>query len=324
MKRKSITGIIISTILVIGLTACSSAPSASSPSQSTAASVPQSTADSAPESTADSEAQSTAASAASSAVSSESSAETSDADSSASDADNSEDDLSSIKSAGVLKIGTEGAYSPYSYHDDSNKLTGFDVEIAALIAEKLGVKAEYEETKWDSMVAGLDSKRFDVVINQVSITDERKAKYDFSTPYTYTRGALITKKDNTDIKTFEDLKGKKSAQSLTSNWADTAKGYGADIVSTDGFNQSIDLVVQGRADATLNDDITFYDYIKQKPDANVQIAAKSDDVSKSAVLIRKGNSDLVKAVNQALSELESDGTLSELSNRYFGTDVTKE
>lgn len=238
--------------------------------------------------------------------------------------DNSENDLSEIKADGVLKIGTEGTYSPYSYHDDNNDLTGFDVEIARAIADKLGVKAEFEETKWDSMIAGLDAKRFDVVINQVSITDERKEKYDFSTPYTYTHGALIIQSDNTDIKSFSDLKGKKSAQSLTSNWADTAKQYGAELVSTDGFNQSIDLVLQGRADATLNDDITYYDYLKQKPDAKVKIAAKSDDESESAVLIRKGNSELVKAIDQALSDLASDGTLSDLSNKYFGTDVTKE
>lgn len=234
------------------------------------------------------------------------------------------DGLAAIQKAGVIKVGTEGTYSPYSFHDADNTLTGFDVEVAKAIADKLGVKAEFEETKWDSMIAGLDAKRFDVVINQVSITDERKEKYDFSDPYTYTHGALIVKKGDSSIKSFADLKGKNSAQSLTSNWAKTAQQYGANVVSTDGFNQSIDLVLQGRADATINDDVTFYDYLKQKPDADVEIAAKSDDVSASAVLIRKGNPELVAAVDTALSDLKKDGTLSKISEKYFGTDVTKE
>jgi len=91
-----------------------------------------------------------------------------------------QDDLANIKSAGAIKIGTEGTYAPFSYHDASGKLTGFDVDIGRAIAEHLGVKAEFVEGKWDGLIAGLDVKRYDAVINQVGITDARKAKYDFS------------------------------------------------------------------------------------------------------------------------------------------------
>lgn len=230
--------------------------------------------------------------------------------------------LTSIKDAGVIKIGTEGTYAPYTYHDDNGDLVGYDVEIAEAVAEKLGVKAEFVETKWDSIIAGLDAKRFDLIANQVSITEERQEKYSFSTPYTYTRGALVVAEANENITKFEDLSGKKSAQSLTSNWGALAESYGAELVGTDGFNQSIELVLAGRADATINDNLTFYDYVKQKPESKVKIAALSEEVSSNAFLIRKDNDTFVKAINTALDELVKDGTIKEISEKYFGVDVS--
>lgn len=232
--------------------------------------------------------------------------------------------LDEIKQKGVMTVGTEGTYSPFTYHDSkTNQLVGFDVEIAEVVGQQLGVKVQFVETKWDSMIAGLDAKRYDVVFNQVGITDERKQKYDFSTPYTVTRAALIVSSDNTAIKTFDDLKGKKSAQSLTSNYGQMAQKYGATLVGTDGFNQSADLVLQKRADATINDDIAYYDYKKQKPDAQLKIAATLNDASQNAALFRKGSDSFVKAVDDVLAKLTSDGTLGKISEKYFGKDVTK-
>ncbi|MDO5350025.1 MAG: amino acid ABC transporter substrate-binding protein [Lachnospiraceae bacterium] len=240
------------------------------------------------------------------------------------EADSPDDSLTKIQEAGVLKIGTEGTYSPYSYHDEEGNLVGFDVEIARLIAEKLGVKAEFVETKWDAMIAGLDAKRFDIIANQVGITQERKEKYDFSEPYTYIHGVLIVGKDNEEIKTFEDLAGKKSAQTLTSNWGQTAEGYGAELVGVDGFDQSIELIASKRADATINSQVALYDYLKQKPDAPVKVVATAGDPSIVGIPVRKGEDSLYKAVNQAILELKEDGTLTELSLKYFGVDITQE
>lgn len=230
--------------------------------------------------------------------------------------------LATIKEAGVIKVGTEGTYAPYTFHDEEGDLVGYDVEVAQAVAEKLGVKAEFVETKWDSIIAGLDAKRFDIIVNQVGITEERQQKYSFSIPYTYTKGALIVAGSNNEIKSFEDLAGKKSAQSLTSNWGKTAEGYGAKLVGTDGFNQSIDLVLAGRADATINDNLTYYDYITQKPDADVKIAALSKESSENAILIRQGNDTLVKAIDDALTELAEEGTLKQISEKYFGVDIS--
>jgi cystine transport system substrate-binding protein len=231
--------------------------------------------------------------------------------------------LDEIKASGVFKIGTEGTYAPFTYHDSSNKLVGFDVEIGEAIAKQLGVKPEFIEGKWDGLIAGLDAKRYDAVINEVGITPERQKKYAFSEPYIVSKAVLIVRGDNTDIKSFADLKGKKSAQSLTSNFAKIAQDNGAELVSTDGFDQSIQLLLTGRADATINDSLSFLDFKKHKPDANVKIAAEEENADHSGVLMRKGDPELVAAVNKALDAIKADGTYQKIADKYFGQDVSK-
>lgn len=235
-----------------------------------------------------------------------------------------DDSLQKIKDSGVLRIGTEGTYAPYSYHDENGNLIGFDVEIAELVAERLGVKPEFIETKWDAMIAGLDADRFDIIVNQVGITEERQEKYDFSEPYTYIHGALIVAKDNDTIKTFDDIKGKKSAQTLTSNWGKTAEEYGAELVGVDGFDQSVELVESGRADLTINSEVALYDYLKQKPDAGIKKVALSDDPSIVGIPVPKGETSLYEAINQTILDLKQEGKLKEVSEKYFGTDITQE
>jgi L-cystine transport system substrate-binding protein len=235
------------------------------------------------------------------------------------------DDLAQVKSAGVLKIGTEGTYAPFTFHDASGKLTGFDVEIGTAIAQRLGVKPEFVEGKWDGLIAGLDVNRYDAVINEVAVTDARKAKYDFSDPYITSHPALIVRSDNTTIKTFDDLKGKKSANTLTSNFGKLAAAHGADVVAVQGFNESIDLLTSGRVDATVNDSLSFLDFTKHKPDAKVKIVAldTSSESDKSAVLLRKGNPELQAAINKALADIKKDGTYEKISQKYFGKDVSQ-
>lgn len=231
--------------------------------------------------------------------------------------------LSQIKSSGKIRIGTEGTYAPFTFHDSTGKLTGFDVDIAEEVAKRLGVKAEFVETKWDGMFAGLDAKRFDAVVNEVSIKPDRQAKYDFSDPYIVSRAVLIVRDDNKNITKFEDLKGKKAGQSLTSNLADIAKSNGANIVQVDGFNQAIDLLTSKRIDATVNDSLSFLDLKKQKPDTPIKIVAQQDKAGQSAILFNKGNKELVDAVNKALADMKADGTYLKISNKWFGTDVSK-
>lgn len=236
--------------------------------------------------------------------------------------DDKTDLLAQIKEDGKLVIGTEGTYPPFTFHDDSGKLTGFDVEIAQEVAKRLGVEAEFMETQWDAIFAGLDAKRFDMIANQVGINDERTEKYSFSDPYISSSAVLITREDS-DVKSFEDIKGLKSAQSLTSNYAEIAKSNGAELVGVDGFNQAVELLNSKRVDVTINDKLSFLDFKKQKPDAKVVIADTADDVAKSGLMFRQGNDSLVEAVNTALQEMIDDGTYKSISEKWFGEDVLK-
>lgn len=235
-----------------------------------------------------------------------------------------DDSLAAVKKAGVLTIGTEGTYRPFSFHTDgSGAITGYDVDVATAVAKKLGVTAKFEETQFDAMFAGLKAHRFAAIANQISITPERTAVYDFSTPYTVSQGVIVVKSDNTSITSFASLKGKSTAQSLTSNWYTLATKDGAQIQAVEGWAQSVALVQQGRVDATINDKLTYLDFKKQTGADGLKVAATTESSSQSAFAFTRGSATLVAAVDKALKELSSDGTLATISKKYFGEDVSK-
>lgn len=228
-----------------------------------------------------------------------------------------------IKSAGVINIGTEGTYAPFDFHDPSGQLTGFDVDVATEVAKRMGVKPHFVEAQWDGMFAGLDAKRFDMIADEVGIRPDRQAKYDFSKPYIVSKAVLIVRKDNTTIHTFADLKGKKAGQSLTSNLADIARKNGAQIVATQGFNEAIGLLESGRIDATVNDGLSFLDLLKHNPNVPLKVVDTDPNAAQNGFMFRKGNADLVDAVNSALDSMMKDGTYLKISQKYFGADVSK-
>lgn len=223
----------------------------------------------------------------------------------------------------VLRVGTEGTYSPFSFRDDNDKLTGYDVDVAKAVARKINNKVKFVEAPWDSMLAAFDANKSDVIFNQVSITPERKEKYLFSTPYSVSHPALIVNKDNNEIKDFADLKGKTSAQSLTNNYAQMAEDLGAEISSVNGFSKAVELVGDNRADATLNDDVAYYDYLNQKPNAPIKIVKTSDEATEVAAMFHKDDKELAEKVDKAIKELKADGTLTKLSEKYFKKDISK-
>ena len=234
------------------------------------------------------------------------------------------DHLTRIKDSGKIVIAMEGQWAPWTYHDESGDLVGFDTEVGKAIADKLGVNAEFIEGEWDGLFAGLDGGRYDCIINGVEITEERAEKYDFTTPYAYIKTALVVADDNTDITSFEDLSGKKTSNSLGSTYADLAEKYGASVSNVDTLSETIDMVLSGRVDATLNAEVSFYDYLGEHPDAPIKIVDLTDDASEVSIPLVKGedNATLREAVNKAIDELRADGTLKSLSEKYFGSDIT--
>ena len=235
------------------------------------------------------------------------------------------DHLARIKESGKIVIAMEGQWAPWTYHDESGELVGYDTEVGKAIAEKLGVEAEFIEGEWDGLFTGLDGGRYDAIINGVEITEERTQKYDFSTPYAYIKTALVVAEGNSDIKSFDDLNGKKTSNSLGSTYADMAADKGASVQNVDTLSETIDMVTSGRVDATLNAEVSFYDYLKEHPDAPISIVALTDDASNVAIPLVKGddNASLKAAIDKAVEELSADGTLTALSNKYFGSDISQ-
>ena len=233
--------------------------------------------------------------------------------------------LEAIQSNGKLVIALEGAWQPWSFHDESDTLVGYDVEVSRAIAEKLGVEPEYVESDWDSLFAGMDAGRYDLVCNGVEVTEERAKTYDFTTPYGYIHSALAGRKDNDDIKSFEDLAGKTTANSLASTYMELAESYGATVQGIDTLEETIQLLTAGRIDATLNANVSFYDYLNVHPDADFKLVAQTEDASHVAIpIVKSEDSSFLDALNSAIDELRADGTLKELGEKYFGQDISSE
>ena len=232
--------------------------------------------------------------------------------------------LSRIQQRGTLIVATEGTWAPWTFHDESSRLVGYDVEVAEGIAEHLGVEARFVEGEWDGLFAGLNSERYDIVANGVEVTPERAGTYDFSTPYAFIRTAVIVQDGDDRISSFEDLDGMTTANTLASTYAALAESYGAEAVGVDDLAQTIELLRAGRVDATLNAEVTYYDYMAQHPDAPIRIAALTDTASEVSIPVRKGedSASLLAAIDAAIEDMRASGRLSELSMKYFGSDIS--
>ena len=234
--------------------------------------------------------------------------------------------LSKIKAQGYFTVAMEGQWAPWTYHDEADNLTGFEVDVAKAVAEKLGVEARFVEGEWDGLLAGVQGGRYDLMANGVAIIESRLESYEFSDPYVFNKTVLIVSNDNNDIKSFEGLKGKTTCNSANSNYQLTAESYGATVKDLETLDETLEEVMAGRADATLNAEVSFNDYLKAHPDAPLKVAAVDPDVERCAMIMPKGEESyaLRDAVNEALKELSKEGKLAEISNKYFGMDITKE
>lgn len=234
-------------------------------------------------------------------------------------------ELDDVLAAGKLVIGIEGTYPPFTYHDDDGNLVGLDVELGTALAEQLGVEAEFVEAAWDSLLIGIDSGRFDTVINSVSITDERSEKYDFSDPYYYESRRVVVRSDDDSIKSAEDLAGKKIATNTTNAFIPWYEEQGAEVVGIDTSGEAIELLLSGRVDFVGTNVPVLNAYLDEHPDAadkvkEAFVIPNSEDVI--AIPVRKGEGAFLNAINEALAALRADGTLQAISEKYLGGDYT--
>ncbi len=238
-----------------------------------------------------------------------------------------EDHLARIKAAGVITVATEGAWSPFTYHDEAtNELIGFDVEVAQEIAKRLGVEAKFQEGDFDGGLTGVSQGTFDMMANGVDVTEERSSTFDFTDAYAYDHAVVVTKAENTEIASLADLAGKTTANSVGSTYAQMGEANGATVMNVPTLGETMELVLNGTADATVNANTSVQDYFNTTGVTNLKVAAVDPETTSYAVPLKKGadNDSLREAINKAIADMKADGTLKQISEKYFGADITNE
>ncbi|PHV10175.1 transporter substrate-binding domain-containing protein [Chitinimonas sp. BJB300] len=232
--------------------------------------------------------------------------------------------LDTVKARGTLKIALEGTYPPFSFKNTKGELDGFDVETAKLLAKKLNLKPEFVTIEWGGILAGLQTGKYDIIVNQVAATDKRKEVFDFTQPYTLSSAQLILRKDvSHNYKGLADLKGKKLGVGQGSNYADLAKAVdGVEVKTYPGAPEYLQDLALGRLDAALNDSLLIPYLIKQAK-LPLKGGAVVGSVEGSAIPYLKGNPAFGAALDKALAEAKADGSFARISKKYFDRDVSK-
>lgn len=227
--------------------------------------------------------------------------------------------LEQIKKSGTLKIATEGAFPPFNYFK-GKKLTGFEVELAELLAKELDLEVKWTTQPFDNLLIGLNQGRYDFVIASHGITPQRAKAVNFSEPHYCTGGAIVSKKGGP--KTAKDLNGKTVAVQVGTTYlknVETIKG----VKSVQTFPKDTDAqaaLMANRVDAWVGDKFTGLDLIKaQKGKLQQGELLFSERV---AMAVRKGNTSLLKQLNQTLEKVQKNGKYAKLSKKYFKQDVS--
>ncbi|GGJ94250.1 transporter substrate-binding domain-containing protein [Pseudomonas matsuisoli] len=231
--------------------------------------------------------------------------------------------LDDINARGTLRVGLEGTYPPFNYRE-GGQLVGFEVELAEALAKEMGVKAAFTTAEWSGLLAGLQGNKYDVVMNQVSVSDKRRKVFDFSQTYTYSSPQLIVREDETrHFSSFEDLVGLKLGVGQGTNFAEQARAVkGIHVQTYPGAPEYLQDLVAKRIDAALNDSLLIPYAIKQAKlplKAGEPVGAPTE----MAIPFQKNNPKLEKAINDALDTLKGNGEFAKISNKWFAQDVSK-
>ncbi|MDY0394984.1 transporter substrate-binding domain-containing protein [Virgibacillus halophilus] len=180
-------------------------------------------------------------------------------------ADKKKQAINRVEDAGVIRIGFEGTYQPFNFLNDDNEYAGFDVDVANELASRLGVKTKFVATKWDSLIGGLKADKFDVIIAQMTVTEDRKKSVDFTDPYVVTGSVLVTANDTKGISKLDDIKGKKVGVGGGTTFEEVARSVdGADVTLYKAVTDYIQDLVNGRLDVIINDQLLMSYNIKKR------------------------------------------------------------
>lgn len=219
---------------------------------------------------------------------------------------------------GKFTFASSGEFKPFSVTDGEGKMTGFDIDVAEAVAKELGLKPNQKKFKFASIVEGVKSGRFDAAVASHTINEDRLKHVDFSTPYYYSGPQIFVRTDS-DVEKLGDLEGKEIAVSKGSTYADTAEEVTDNIVLYDSDVTALEALANGRHDAVITDFITG----KEAIGAGLEIEGKELlGRSEQGIAVAKDNDELLKKINEALETLRENGTLKEISEKYFGEDIT--
>ncbi|WP_338553333.1 transporter substrate-binding domain-containing protein [Paenibacillus sp. KS-LC4] len=237
--------------------------------------------------------------------------------------------LEQVKQAGVMKVGLMGTYAPYNFLNDNKEMDGFDADIAKEIAKRLGVKAEFVAQEFSGMIAGLQAKKFDVVISQMTITDERKEQMDFTEPYITNSVKIIVAENNDTITKLADFKGKNIGVGLGTNdetyLRKTAIPEVGDftIKTYDDVITSLKDLNAGRIDATINN-LYALKPIVEKNGFKIKAVGEPIKSDNAGIAVRKDNPEFRDALNEALKAMKADGTYKTIFVKWFGEEPAAE
>lgn len=234
-------------------------------------------------------------------------------------------ELDQIKKAGKIRIGLMGTYAPYNFLNDKHEIDGFDADVAKAVAKSLGVQVEFITGEFSGLIEGLQKDKYDALVSQVTITDDRKKTMDFSTPYIKNAVNVIVKGDNTTITKLEDFKGKKIGVGLGTNdekyLRDEAmpKVGKFEIATYNDVITSLKDLNVGRIDATINNVFAIQPLV-EKNHFNVKAVGEPIKEDFAGIAIRKNNPELLDAINKALADMKTDGTFKEIFQKWFKVD----
>jgi polar amino acid transport system substrate-binding protein len=227
--------------------------------------------------------------------------------------------IEQIKAGGKIVAATEGAYAPFNFFN-AGKLTGFEVEVAELVAKKMGVGIEWKTVGFDALLTGLPQDRWDVVIASHGITEERAKAVTFTAPHYCSGGMVVAKQGG--AKTAKDLAGKAVSVQTGTTYLDSVKKIGG-IKDVRNFPTDPDAraaMVSGRVDAWVTDRFTALESSRKNPKLKLQLGDLLF-TEQVAAATSKGNTGLAEAWNKALQAAMADGSYAALSKKYFGEDV---